>query len=114
MVSGAADYKCNAEQSVIDRVARSIKSQAPFRITCNDGSTLSGAKCASTMFGQGSSSQHTCLNVGSLGSKVLKYVINSCGVVIFFVFCVAVHHSLIIGARGKIPNIRQFFMKKSK
>ena len=53
---------------------RSVKSQVPCSITCNDGSTLRGAKCSSSMLGRGSLSEHTCLNVGSLGAKQLKYV----------------------------------------
>ena len=52
---------------------RAVKSQDPFSIACLDGSTLRGAKC-SNMLGRGVTSSHTCLNVGSLGDKALKYV----------------------------------------
>ena len=54
---------------------RSIKSQHPFSITCNDGSTLRGAKCMSSILGRGSTSLHTCLNVGSLGANASHVIL---------------------------------------
>ena len=50
-----------------------MKAQDPFSITCSDGGTLRGAKCMS-VFGRGPTSSHTCLNMGSLVAKSLKYI----------------------------------------
>ena len=54
---------------------RFVKSQQPFSIACNDGSTMRGAQCASTLLGRGSLSRRTCCNVGSLGAKTRKYYV---------------------------------------
>ena len=67
---------------------RSVKSQDAFSITCNDGSTLRGAKCSSSIFGRGSMSAHACLNVGTLGAKALKFVKREYRLIFFACCCI--------------------------